>query len=337
MSNLRDRKRRHDRFYHRAKKENFASRAVYKLEALDKQHRLLRQGLRVLDLGCWPGGWLQYAAERVGPGGRVVGVDLTDMTLALPKQVTVLQGDIYELAPEALLAEAGDLEAFDVVLSDMAPHTTGIRFSDVARSVALVERALTIARETLAPGGSFLAKVFVGSGLDGRVRYALRKPWPARDGRLTTELLLDPVDFLRRLAALVPPPYFNLTRYHGVLASLNRVARDRCRSPAPTPPDVPVGIRRFTKRARVAGALQGGSRDPCGRAWRWEGRGACGGLRHCATARGGCMRPWLGRTGVQAQAASGVECGESSIAAIGWRVCDDVSSHRACGSCLEPH
>ncbi|MDY0001708.1 MAG: RlmE family RNA methyltransferase [Polyangia bacterium] len=166
MSNLRDRKRRHDRFYHRAKKENFASRAVYKLEALDRQHRLLRQGLRVLDLGCWPGGWLQYAAERVGPGGRVVGVDLTAVTLALPKQVTVLQGDIYELAPEALLAEAGDLEAFDVVLSDMAPHTTGIRFSDVARSVALVERALAIARETLVPGGSFLAKVFVGSGFD---------------------------------------------------------------------------------------------------------------------------------------------------------------------------
>lgn len=175
MSSLRDPRRRHDRFYTRAKREQFASRAVYKLKALDEQHRLLAPGMRVLDLGCWPGGWLQYAAERVGPRGRVVGIDLTALTLAMPTQVTLLQGDVYAITREELL---GDLSAFDVVLSDMAPHTTGIRFTDVARSVALVERALAVAEETLAPGGSFLAKVFVGSGFDallGQVKAAFHR------------------------------------------------------------------------------------------------------------------------------------------------------------------
>ncbi|MDY0003483.1 MAG: RlmE family RNA methyltransferase [Polyangia bacterium] len=163
MSNLRDRRRRHDRFYVRARSEQFASRAIYKLEALDERHGLIAKGARVLDLGCWPGGWLQYAAERVGPGGRVVGLDLTPMSIALPGNVTSLVGNAFEVSAEALL---GDLEAFDVVLSDMAPHTSGIRFADVARSVELVERALVLARQTLAPGGHFLAKVFVGSGFD---------------------------------------------------------------------------------------------------------------------------------------------------------------------------
>lgn len=163
MSRFRDRRYRHDRFFKRAREERYASRAVYKLQALDEQHRLLAPGLCVLDLGCWPGGWLQYCAERVGPTGRVVGIDRSAVTLALPKQVTTLVGNVFETAPEALLQ---GLEAFDVVISDMAPDTTGIRFTDVARSVALVERALEIARALVAPGGHFVAKVFVGSGFD---------------------------------------------------------------------------------------------------------------------------------------------------------------------------
>lgn len=167
MSRFRDPRHRHDRFFKRARKEQFASRAVYKLQSIDERFKLLGQGMRVLDLGCWPGGWLQYVAQRVGPSGLVVGLDRSELTLALPAHVTVLTGDVFESTPDTLLQ---GLTAFDVILSDMAPNTTGIRFTDVARSVALVERALEVARETLVPGGSFVAKVFVGSGFDDLLR-----------------------------------------------------------------------------------------------------------------------------------------------------------------------
>lgn len=163
MSRFRDRRHRHDRFYRKARKEQFASRAVYKLKTLDERFELLQPGDRVLDLGCWPGGWLQYCLERTGPTGRIVGLDRRELSIALPDRVRVLQGDVREMAPETLL---GDLDHFDVVISDMAPDTTGIRFTDAARSVELVERALLVARATLRPGGHWLAKIFVGSGFD---------------------------------------------------------------------------------------------------------------------------------------------------------------------------
>ncbi len=163
MSRFRDRRHRHDRFYKQAKQDRFASRAVYKLETLDQRFSLLRPGDRVLDLGCWPGGWLQYCAERVGPQGHVVGIDRNELRIALPAQVTVHQGNVFDTDPATLL---GDLERFDVVISDMAPDTSGIKHADVARSIGLVERALEIARATVPPGGHFVAKIFVGAGFD---------------------------------------------------------------------------------------------------------------------------------------------------------------------------
>lgn len=163
MSRLRDKRSRHDRFYKRAKKEQYASRAVYKLEEIDQRFGLLAPGGRVLDLGCWPGSWSQYCAERVGPKGAVVGIDRNDVEIALPAQVRTLRGNVFEVEPAVLL---GDLEAFDAVISDMAPDTTGIRFTDVARSVALVERALDLADEVGAPDSVLVAKIFVGHGFD---------------------------------------------------------------------------------------------------------------------------------------------------------------------------
>ena len=171
MSRLRDKRRRHDHFFKKAKKGRYASRAIFKLETIDQRFRLLKPGGRVLDLGCAPGSWLQYAARRVGARGAVVGIDRLEVEIALPGQVRILRGDVQEPELADLCARlCEDVDAFDVVLSDMAPNTTGIRHADVARSVALVERVLAIAQETLQPGGSLVAKIFVGEGFDELLR-----------------------------------------------------------------------------------------------------------------------------------------------------------------------
>jgi 23S rRNA (uridine2552-2'-O)-methyltransferase len=158
MSKLSDRRFRKDRFHRQAQASGYRARAVFKLEEVDRKLGLLRPGARVLDLGCAPGSWLQYAAQRVGPGGRLVGIDRVPVDLSLP-HLRLLVGDIYTVTREELL---GELKAFDAVLSDMAPDTTGIRHVDQARSEALFERALDIATTTLAHGGSFVGKLFQG-------------------------------------------------------------------------------------------------------------------------------------------------------------------------------
>jgi 23S rRNA (uridine2552-2'-O)-methyltransferase len=156
LGQLGDRRHRHDSFFRKARNEGFAARAVYKLEDIDKRVRLFHAGARVLDLGCRPGSWMQYAVKAVGPHGKVVGVD----RLPLPAPVAgahVILADIYTLSDEELLC---GLAAYDVVLSDMAPDTTGIRATDQARSANLVEEALARAERLLAPLGAFVAKVF---------------------------------------------------------------------------------------------------------------------------------------------------------------------------------
>ncbi len=157
-SKLGDRKARHDRFHNRARKKGFNSRAVFKLEEIDLKHKLIGRNHRVLDLGCAPGSWLQYAATRTGTGGSLVGIDRFEVELGLPNGRTV-EGNVYHVEIAELL---GDLEHFDVVLSDMAPDTTGVKQVDQTRSEQLFERALEIAEATLAPGGSFLGKLFQG-------------------------------------------------------------------------------------------------------------------------------------------------------------------------------
>ncbi|MBI4082095.1 MAG: RlmE family RNA methyltransferase [Candidatus Lambdaproteobacteria bacterium] len=151
-----------DHYFREAKREGYAARSVYKLEEIDRRRGLLRPGLRVLDLGSAPGSWLQYAAERVGRQGRVVGVDLQPIRQALPPNVTVIEGDVFELPPERLMDAGG---RFHIVLSDMAPNTTGIPSADAARSARLVARALELAQAVVEPGGALLAKAFQGAEL----------------------------------------------------------------------------------------------------------------------------------------------------------------------------
>jgi 23S rRNA (uridine2552-2'-O)-methyltransferase len=155
---LADRATRRDRFHQQAKREGFLARAVYKLTEIDEKFRLLSPGDRVLDLGCSPGSWLQYARQRVGPEGVLVGLDRGPLAHP-PPGARIVIGDVMAIEPAAL---RGDLTAFDVVLSDMAPDTSGIRSLDQARSEALFERALELALLLLAPGGHFVGKLFQG-------------------------------------------------------------------------------------------------------------------------------------------------------------------------------
>ena len=158
MSKLRDRSHRHDQFHKRAKQEGFAARSIFKLEEIDHKLRVLRSGARVLDLGCRPGSWLQYAARVVGAGGALVGLDRAPLDVAIPG-ARILVGDVFAVTPEEL---RGELAAFDVVLSDMAPDTTGVRSLDQARSEGLFERALELAELLLERRGNFVGKLFMG-------------------------------------------------------------------------------------------------------------------------------------------------------------------------------
>ena len=155
---LDDRSARHDRFHQKAKREGFLARAVYKLEEIDARYQIFDGGHRVLDLGCAPGSWLQYARTRVGEHVPMVGLDRAPLHAELPG-ARIVVGDVFTVTPSELL---GDVKAFDVVMSDMAPDTIGVRSADQARSEALFERALELAVAMLAPGGNFVGKLFQG-------------------------------------------------------------------------------------------------------------------------------------------------------------------------------
>ncbi len=172
-------KRVRDHYFHQARREGFAARSAYKLEQIDRRRKILRRGMGVLDLGCAPGSWLQYAAGRVAPAGRLVGVDLQAMTAALPEPVRLIQGDVFSLTPAELTGDGGP---FDVILSDMAPKTTGVPSADAARSADLVRRALELSRTVLAPGGTLLAKVYQGGEFP-----SLRREFQSAFDKVTVE------------------------------------------------------------------------------------------------------------------------------------------------------
>lgn len=148
----------HDRFFKQAKEEGYLARSAYKLMEIDRRFRLMRTGARVLDLGCAPGAWIQVALEAVGPRGVVIGIDLKEVRTAFGPNARVIQGDAYRVPPEELVALAG--RPFDVVLSDMAPDTTG--HGDHFLSVRLCRRVLELLPGVLRPGGHLCYKVFEG-------------------------------------------------------------------------------------------------------------------------------------------------------------------------------
>lgn len=155
---------RDDPYVQQAQREGYRSRACYKLKELQERDTLLRPGMTVVDLGSAPGGWSQVAAELVGHNGRVVASDILPMDNIAG--VEFICGDFTEDAVfEKILAAIGD-DPVDVVVSDMAPNMSGVNAVDQPRSMYLVELALDMAQRVLAPGGSFVAKVFHGEGFD---------------------------------------------------------------------------------------------------------------------------------------------------------------------------
>lgn len=160
-----------DPYVARAKREGYRSRAAYKLIEIDDKHRFLKPGARVVDLGAAPGGWSQVAAKRVGGKGKVVGIDLLPMD-AVPGAIFAQIDFLDPRAPDMLKEMLGG--PADAVLSDMAANATGHRKTDHLKIVALVETAVEFAREVLAPGGTFLAKVIQG-GTEGELLAALKR------------------------------------------------------------------------------------------------------------------------------------------------------------------
>lgn len=162
-----------DHFSRRAHKEGHAARSIYKLEEIDQRWKLIPKGGSVLDLGCSPGSWMQYAAQKVGPTGTVLGFDLKPIAASLPPHAEARVGDIYQLRDEELRGRP-----YDVVLSDMAPSTTGDHTTDHLRNAALVERALELAERHLEVGGHVVVKILEGGEvpqLVQRIRGAFEK------------------------------------------------------------------------------------------------------------------------------------------------------------------
>lgn len=175
-----------DEYVQRAQREGWRSRAVYKLEELDRKYRLLKPGMSVVDLGAAPGGWSQYAAKALGVKGQIFALDILPME-PLPG-VLCIEGDFRD---EAVLAQLKDRlgdRPIDLVMSDMAPNISGMGAVDQPRAMYLVELAADFARDMLGPGGTFICKAFQGEGFDALVQslrhdfanVAVRKPRASR-------------------------------------------------------------------------------------------------------------------------------------------------------------
>lgn len=175
-----------DEYVLRAQREGWRSRAVYKLEELDRKYRLLKPGMTVVDLGAAPGGWSQYAAKILGAKGQIFALDILPME-PLPG-VAFIEGDFRDAAILAQLKERLGARPVDLVMSDMAPNISGMGAVDQPRVMYLVELAVDFAREMLKPGGTFVCKLFQGEGFDALVqslrqdfsKIAVRKPKASR-------------------------------------------------------------------------------------------------------------------------------------------------------------
>jgi 23S rRNA (uridine2552-2'-O)-methyltransferase len=152
----------HDYYAKRARQERYPARSVYKLEEIQKRFKVLKRNSRVLDLGCCPGSWLLFASEMVGKKGLVVGVDKNPIDVPLPPNTRFVQDDVLSWG-ESFVEAIGT--GFQVVLSDMAPSTTGNKSVDAQMSLELSEAALAISDRVLRPGGSFVCKVFQGADI----------------------------------------------------------------------------------------------------------------------------------------------------------------------------
>ena len=176
-----------DEFVKRAQKEGYRARAAYKLIEIDDKDKLIKPGMTIVDLGSSPGSWSQVAVQRLKGQGKIIALDILDMTGIAG--VTFIQGDFREEVVLKRLQEAINNKSVDLVIADMAPNISGVKDVDQAGAAYLTELALEFSSEWLKPGGNFLVKVFIGSGFDEivktmRLRFdkvVTRKPKASRD------------------------------------------------------------------------------------------------------------------------------------------------------------
>ena len=175
-----------DPFVKQAQKDGYRARSAYKLIELNEKDRLIRPGMRIMDLGSAPGGWSQVAGKLVGERGRVLATDILPMDALV--NVDFIQGDFTEDAIVQQVLDWLGSAKFDLIISDIAPNTTGIASADAAKSIYLLELALDTARKTLKSDASFAAKMFQGSGSDQYLKelrshfakVTIRKPVASR-------------------------------------------------------------------------------------------------------------------------------------------------------------
>jgi 23S rRNA (uridine2552-2'-O)-methyltransferase len=176
-----------DPYVQMAQKDGYRARAAYKLLELDERDHLIKPGMVVVDLGAAPGSWCQVVAKKLGEHGRIIALDLLPLD-PLPR-VEFIQGDFREESVLAQLEEKLGGRPIGLVISDMAPNISGVVMADQARAMYLAELALDFAVSHLAPGGSFVAKVFQGTGFEDYIKsmrthfakVAARKPKASRD------------------------------------------------------------------------------------------------------------------------------------------------------------
>ncbi len=200
----------HDFFFKEAKRRGYRSRAAYKLTEIDDKRHVLSKGDGVLDLGAAPGSWLQVVSERIGEHGKAVGVDLKAIDDGLPNNVATMQEDVTLLTPNDF---GGKL--FDVVLSDMAPNTTGTRTVDHHGSVNLCHVVLDLSATLLKPGGNLVMKVLEGEAYPELLKrcensFNSAKGYKPKASRgVSTEMFLvciDRNDDMPKSMELAPPP-----------------------------------------------------------------------------------------------------------------------------------
>lgn len=165
-----------DKWSKRAAEEGYRARSVYKLMELDVRYHLLSQGMKVLDIGAAPGSWLQYTSDRIGPKGIALGLDLKEIKKIAPNVKTAVCDVNDEVAVEKAMADAGIVQA-DIVLSDIAPNTSGIKDVDQWRSIELSRMVVLFAKRHLRPGGRLVMKVFRGKNFD-EFLAEVRQTWP---------------------------------------------------------------------------------------------------------------------------------------------------------------
>ena len=159
-----------DYYFKKAKSENYSARSVYKLIEMDNKYNLIKNGFTILDVGCSPGSWSQYILKKY-KGIKIVGIDISNKIEIKDKRFSFVHKDLFKIQPQELTEKSGQ---FDLVLSDVAPNTTGDKFLDSQISLRMIKKVFELANSILKKGGSVVAKVFQGEDLDEYIKSDLK-------------------------------------------------------------------------------------------------------------------------------------------------------------------